>query len=83
MQAITEVINKSHYGNSHLQMRRNPVPVAEHSGRGHGILKSGKCGVSWPNTQVSSSVFYDRLTIIFYLHTNLHTIQRTTFVYFA
>ena len=27
-----EVLNKSHYGNSHLQMRQNPVTVAEHSG---------------------------------------------------
>ena len=31
-QAVTEVLNKSHYGNSHLQMRQNPIPIAEHSG---------------------------------------------------
>ena len=32
LQPITEVLNNSHYGNSHLQMRQNPVTVAEHSG---------------------------------------------------
>ena len=32
MQAITEVLKKSHYGNSHLQMRQNPITIAEHSG---------------------------------------------------
>ena len=32
MQAVMEVLNKSHYGNSHLQMRRNPSTIAEHSG---------------------------------------------------
>ena len=26
-----EVVNKSHYGNSHLQMRQNPITVAENS----------------------------------------------------
>ena len=31
MQAVTEVLNKSHFHNSHLQMRQNPVTVAEHS----------------------------------------------------
>ena len=31
MQAITEVLNKSRYGNSHLQMRQNPIPIAEDS----------------------------------------------------
>ena len=31
-QALTEVLNRSHYSNSHLQMRQNPVTVAEHSG---------------------------------------------------
>ena len=32
VQAVTEVLNKSHYGNSHLEMRQNPVTIAEHSG---------------------------------------------------
>ena len=27
-----EVLNKSRYGNSHLQIRQNPIPVAEHPG---------------------------------------------------
>ena len=31
MQAVTKVLNKSHDGNSYLQMRQNPVTVAEHS----------------------------------------------------
>ena len=33
MKAITEVLNKSPYGNSLLQMRQNPITVAEDSGR--------------------------------------------------
>ena len=33
MQALTEVLNKSCYGNSHLQMRQNPISFAEHSER--------------------------------------------------
>ena len=32
VQAVTEVLNKSHYGNSHFQMRQNLVTIAEHSG---------------------------------------------------
>ena len=32
MQTVTEVLNKSHYANSHLQMRQNPISVAEHYG---------------------------------------------------
>ena len=32
VQALTEVLNKSHYGNSHLQIRQNPVTIAKHSG---------------------------------------------------
>ena len=32
MQAVTEVLNKSHYGNSHLQMRQKPITIAKHSG---------------------------------------------------
>ena len=32
VQAVTEVLHKFRYGNSHLQMRQNPVTVAEHSG---------------------------------------------------
>ena len=33
VQAVTEFLNKSHYANSHLQMRQNPISVAEHSGQ--------------------------------------------------
>ena len=32
VQAVMEVLNKSRYSNSHLQMRQNPISVAEHSG---------------------------------------------------
>ena len=35
MQAVTEVLNKSHYGNSRLQMRQNPITIAEHFGLIH------------------------------------------------
>ena len=33
MQAVTEVLNKFRYGNSHLQMRQTPIPIAEDSGQ--------------------------------------------------
>ena len=32
MQAATEVLNESHFSNSHLQMRQNPFTIEEHSG---------------------------------------------------
>ena len=31
-EAVTEVLNKSHYGNYHLQVRQNPITVADDSG---------------------------------------------------
>ena len=31
MQAVTEVFIISHYGNSHLQMRQNPIAIAKYS----------------------------------------------------
>ena len=46
-QAVTEVLNKFHYPNSHLQMRQNAISVAEHSqhylfpwGTGSGLIVS-------------------------------------------
>ena len=33
-----DCVHKSHYGGSHLQMRQNPVTIAEHSG--HELLLS-------------------------------------------
>ena len=32
MQAVNEDLNKSHCGNSHLEMRQNHITIAEHSG---------------------------------------------------
>ena len=40
VQAVTEVLNKSHYGNSHLQMRQNPITFAEHSGHTANSVRS-------------------------------------------
>ena len=50
MQAVTEVLNKSRHGNSHLEMRQNPVTVAEHVGQGHVANESTTTTTSQANT---------------------------------
>ena len=52
MQAVTEVLNKSRYGNSHLQIWQNPIPIAEDSGhrRLHTFctILTGNQTATWP-----------------------------------
>ena len=47
LQAVTEVLNKSHYSNSHLEMRQNPITLAEDSGQSLRFEKVGYPGHSW------------------------------------
>ena len=42
-----EVLNKSHYGNSHLQMRQKPIPIKEQSGQRE-VSKSENLNYGWP-----------------------------------
>ena len=55
MEAVTDVLNKSYYGNSHLQMRQNLIAVSEHS---------GLCDAKWKRREMIEKQMQQGVTLM-------------------